>query len=217
MDETYHIYKATNQVNGKFYIGMTSHTIEKRWGEHVRHARYKSNNGHFYRAIRKHGKDNFKIEVLFTENSKKSAVESEILMILDLSPEYNSTLGGDGTHGHLITPEGRKKMREANIGNKYNLGRKWTIEQRLHMSQKKKGCLAPPLSEKMILSRANNMRKSAISRRIKVLCLNDSVIYNSVTEAANAYSLNKSSVSKICLGKRNSAFGLVFQYIGGGH
>lgn len=29
MDETYHIYKATNQVNGKFYIGMTSHTIEK--------------------------------------------------------------------------------------------------------------------------------------------------------------------------------------------
>lgn len=29
------IYKITNQVNNKVYIGLTTETLEKRWGGHL--------------------------------------------------------------------------------------------------------------------------------------------------------------------------------------
>lgn len=32
------IYKITNDVNGKVYIGQTTFSISKRWGEHVKKA-----------------------------------------------------------------------------------------------------------------------------------------------------------------------------------
>ena len=215
--QEYCLYRITNNQNGDFYIGMTSRDINSRWKEHIRHASKKINNGHFYRAINKYGSDNFSINIICKEKTKKAAIESEVLLILDMSPAYNSTLGGDGTWAHKITSEGRKKMSSVHMGNKYNLGRKWSEFQKKAMSDKKKGCAAPPLSEKMQKSRAENMRKSAASRRKLVLCINDSAVYASLSEASAAYSLDKSSVSQVCLGKRNSIFGLKFEYVGGGN
>lgn len=33
-----YIYKITNQINNKVYIGQTSRTIEKRWKDHQKSA-----------------------------------------------------------------------------------------------------------------------------------------------------------------------------------
>lgn len=215
--EDYSVYKITRKDSGDFYIGITSRTVEKRWQEHVRHAKYGANKGHFYRAIRKYGNEAFEVNILFKESSKRAAIEAEILLIADFAPRYNSTFGGDGSWGHSVSSEAREKMKSVHIGNKYNLGRKWSDEQKKLMSEKKKGCLPPPVSKKMAISRAHNMRKAAFARRLKVICLNDCVIYESATEAALAYSLSKSTVCNICLGKRSSAYGLKFKYIGGDH
>ena len=60
-----YIYKITNKVNGKSYIGQTRKTVEERFNQHVRDAM----NGHgFYiqNAIRKYGVENFSVEVLAT-------------------------------------------------------------------------------------------------------------------------------------------------------
>ena len=59
-----YIYKVTNTVNGKLYIGQTSRTIEVRWREHIQDAFGRNNKGFFalHRAIKKYGKDAFKIE-----------------------------------------------------------------------------------------------------------------------------------------------------------
>ena len=49
------IYKITNKVNGKSYIGQTRNTVEFRWRQH-----YKAkDNKYFHRAIQKYGKENF--------------------------------------------------------------------------------------------------------------------------------------------------------------
>lgn len=56
-----YIYKITNNVNGKIYIGQTRVTEPQRWQQHVWHAYNDSDNDSLLlcRAIRKYGKENF--------------------------------------------------------------------------------------------------------------------------------------------------------------
>lgn len=62
------IYKATNNINGKIYIGQTTLTLEERKKTHKRDSQRisdeKLKRNHFYRAIRKYGWENFSWEVL---------------------------------------------------------------------------------------------------------------------------------------------------------
>ena len=61
------IYKITNTINGKIYIGQTVCTLKKRWGEHVSASKSHCptvSNSYFIRAIRKYSPDNFKHEII---------------------------------------------------------------------------------------------------------------------------------------------------------
>jgi group I intron endonuclease len=91
------IYKITNIINGKVYIGQTSLSIEERWATHCARARGKTSQTHIHRAIRKNGPNNFNIEVIDDTPLRKSQLnESEIFHIATLNPEYNMTKGGEG-------------------------------------------------------------------------------------------------------------------------
>ena len=57
-----HIYKITNLINNKVYIGQTIQTIEKRFIQHKSHARTGNNNHKLANALRKYGEDNFIVE-----------------------------------------------------------------------------------------------------------------------------------------------------------
>ena len=60
-----YIYKVTNNINGKVYVGKTLHPVEKRWKEHCqdyKKERYKKRP--LYRAMQKYGETNFSIEQL---------------------------------------------------------------------------------------------------------------------------------------------------------
>lgn len=54
------IYKITNKINGKIYIGQ-SNNIERRWGEHRN--KYKTENTNLYKSMRKDGIENFDFSV----------------------------------------------------------------------------------------------------------------------------------------------------------
>ena len=56
-----YIYKITNNINGKIYIGQTRVTEPQRWQQHVWHAYNDSDNDSLLlcRAIKKYGKENF--------------------------------------------------------------------------------------------------------------------------------------------------------------
>ena len=57
------IYKITNMVNGKVYIGQAK-DIEKRWKEHKREFRYKRKEKIvLYKAMKKYGFENFDFEI----------------------------------------------------------------------------------------------------------------------------------------------------------
>lgn len=96
------IYKITNQVNGKVYIGQ-SVCIERRWNEHKARAFNLNNKDYdkpFYRSIRKYGVGNFNLEVL-EECKQEELNEKEMYWIkyydaTNKKRGYNIKLGGDG-------------------------------------------------------------------------------------------------------------------------
>ena len=85
------IYKITNDINDKVYIGMTTRSIEVRWKEHIRHS-----SQFIDAAIQQLGKEHFKIEVI-EECSEEEVDEKEIYWIKfynSYEEGYNITLGG---------------------------------------------------------------------------------------------------------------------------
>ena len=113
------IYKIINQINNKIYIGQTIKTLEQRWTRHVDNAR----NGSeciIHRAIRKYGKDNFLLKILFYCTSKEEANKKEIETISKLSAKvpigYNATNGGGGSVGCIASDATRKKMSMSKLG-----------------------------------------------------------------------------------------------------
>ncbi|KKL58724.1 hypothetical protein LCGC14_2222490 [marine sediment metagenome] len=102
------IYKITNKINGKMYIGLDSSNQEKsnRWYEHRRFVRkYLRENvmpsKYLYRAMIKYGTENFEYEII--DNSAETwdeLIKLEIGYIKKFDtfkgPGYNMTPGGEG-------------------------------------------------------------------------------------------------------------------------
>ena len=94
-----YIYKITNSINGKIYIGKTSRTIEERFREHCQDSkRRQAEHRPLYSAMRKYGVQNFSVEEI--EQCEDSAAEErEIYWISQYGSfgnGYNATIGGDG-------------------------------------------------------------------------------------------------------------------------
>lgn len=92
----YYIYKYTNILNNKIYVGKTS-KLNRRKATHKRLS--KTVNSKFYNAIRKYGFESFSFEILEEVSSLQEANKKEILWISFYNSfinGYNSTIGGDG-------------------------------------------------------------------------------------------------------------------------
>lgn len=88
------IYKITNNINRKIYIGQSVHP-KKRWWEHCQRAKTHADNCPIHLAINKYGEDNFSFEILeWTEDFDNR--EKELIQKFDsLSPKgYNVLIGG---------------------------------------------------------------------------------------------------------------------------
>lgn len=96
---TGYIYKITNTINQKAYIGKTVNSIEQRWKEHRKdYKRKQCEKRPLYDAMNKYGIENFTIE-LIEEVDIKELSDKEVYWIgyYDTYKNgYNATLGGDG-------------------------------------------------------------------------------------------------------------------------
>ena len=94
-----YIYKITNQINGKIYIGKTNNTIQERFKEHCRDSQKNTEEKRpLYAAMRKYGIENFIVEQI-EECSLEEVNEKEKYWIEyygSFKNGYNATLGGDG-------------------------------------------------------------------------------------------------------------------------
>jgi group I intron endonuclease len=125
------IYKITNSVNGKVYIGVTeSYQIRK--NGHLRAALIEEKP--LYRAMRKYGLDKFLFEILH-ENVERDLEIKIIAQYQANNPKYgyNLTEGGEGTVGYRHTDETKEIFRQK------KLGRKLSVEHRRKISESNKG------------------------------------------------------------------------------
>ena len=101
MNNIGYIYKITNKITSKIYIGQTKRTIKQRWSEHKQTCKSSKDPKYdypLYRAIRKYGIHNFKIEEI-EQCSFDNLDEREIYWIKffdSFHNGYNLTLGGEG-------------------------------------------------------------------------------------------------------------------------
>lgn len=93
----FNIYLITNLLNSKKYVGQTIGSIEKRFSRHCWLCTSK-NNMPIAVAIKKYGKQNFKIELLEQVDTLEEANEKEVFWSLyynTMSPNgYNLKVGG---------------------------------------------------------------------------------------------------------------------------
>lgn len=143
------IYKATNIVNGKVYIGQTIKTLEERREGHIESARKPV--FRFHKAIARYGIENFKWEVIDTANNIDELNQKEGYWI----EHYNSyRTGYNDTKGDLnpmnyeeVKKRHDKTMRSAEVRKKISETMKahiangdfFTDEHRRKISEKLKG------------------------------------------------------------------------------
>ncbi len=113
------IYKVTNLITNKCYIGKTIKTLNERKKSHLKNIR---NNvqSKFYNSVRKYGKDNFIWEILIECEKISLLNELECFFIEkynSFNNGYNMTLGGDGGDTISHKSDFEKKNQGAKIGN----------------------------------------------------------------------------------------------------
>lgn len=103
------VYRITNNLTGKSYVGQTIFSVEQRWRAHLSSMRQGSK-WRFHAALRKYGPDVWRREVIFESDDidEVKRIEEKIITEEDLTNSgYNSKPGGCG--GDIVKRENREK------------------------------------------------------------------------------------------------------------
>lgn len=192
------IYKITNTINNKIYIGQTKNSAQERFWKHCSNSRssrdcYKRL--YLYKSINKHGLEKFKIEVIIEGEYNKlllNDLEKHYIRLYNSNNPlkgYNSTEGGESST-YERTPEIRKKISEKLLG--VSTGNRY-----IRTKDHKKA-----VSEAMHILYKNGYRMGAC-KYCTILDLNDNIIkkYNTVTEAGKDLHIGRQLLYQISQGK----------------
>jgi len=140
------IYKTTNLINGKIYIGAHSTS--------VLNDGYLGSGKYLKRAIKKYGIENFKREILHLFNTKEEmfSKEREIVTVdfIEENNTYNLKIGGSGGNPGIVGAFS---------------GRKHSNETKKKIVEKRKLQSPADAATRQKMSENNGMKNSAIARK----------------------------------------------------
>ena len=120
-----YIYKITNNLNNKIYIGQTIRPVEDRWKRHINDALNNVLDTHFARAIRYYKPENFSLTIIDTATTQDELNQKEQYWIQfydSINQGYNETDAISKCGGNTYkskTPEEMKKISEKIRQSKY--------------------------------------------------------------------------------------------------
>lgn len=210
------IYKITNKLNNKVYIGQTKNNPSERWKQHIRTSKNSVFNGKskIIRALRKYPIDIFLFEIL-------EEIETEQL---DEREEYWIEFYKSYTEiGYNILKKSKGNNRKLNITDEE------IIEKYLEISSVEECAEILSLNYNTVRNvlRNSNIKikrrklvvKNKQSSHSKVVCFtkDDKFIdcFNSIKDAIAYFNLPKKAsghISKCCQKKRPSAYGYKWRY-----
>ena len=203
-----YIYKITNDINDKVYIGQTQNSIGVRWSMHKQHS--KTLNTVLYRAMRKYGLEHFSI-IEIEECDNDLLNEREIYWI-SYYDSYNN--------GYNMNPGGRnrnspKSKYKDMILKTYNENSSLSYQQIANIVE----CSVSLVSS--VLNANNKFSKYSQYKGLTVLQydLEDNFIQEFESANAAAKSLNKSKgghspILKVCKNEPhyNTAYGYKWKF-----
>lgn len=192
---TYKIYKITNTITGKCYIGQTTQRLKARWAYHNSSA---SGCLAIKSSIKKYSKEKHNIELIQECVNKQQADDLECKFINDfntLVPNgYNICLGG----GAPMT--GRKHSEEA----------KYKISLRMKELGHKPIITAEGIKKAI---EVNKLRVGKLHPNAReILCLTNNIKYDTIREACKQLNLQPGNVHKVLCGLRKHTGKFVFKY-----
>lgn len=203
-----YIYKITNDINNKIYIGKTLQTIEKRWKEHSRdYKRENINKRPLYLAMKKYGIEHFHIEEI-EECSLERSDERERYWIEyygSFKYGYNATIDGDGRpycDYDLIYTLFKEGLNVKQIAEKL----KYSVDTC------RKALYIRKISHNEIVKQGRKIIQNSVIQLDK----NTNEILNIFPSLKEAYIyLNKQQsghIAEVCKGKRKTAYGYKWKY-----
>lgn len=141
-----YVYRIENLLTGLSYIGVTSCSLEKRWGEHKTSSKSSNPPYVIHKVMKKYGVENFSFQLLEETDSVEKLYELEIMYIKHYDSYkngYNMTYGGKGSIGYKrtkpVSEETKEKLRRAMLGKKLSEETKEKLRQKLYGNQRAKG------------------------------------------------------------------------------
>lgn len=215
----YKVYKHTNKINNKIYIGITQQKLEKRW---QRGYGYKEQS-YFYNAIKKYGWDNFNHELLFDGLTEEQAKEKEIELIKYYKSNnrkygYNLSQGGETYKENFKKRIGKdnpssRRIRVINPQTKeiiaiyesqnqaaihLGINRKGITKNCLGQSKTYKGYIFEYDDCDFVKPKKYEPGKHPNHKTTKVKCIDDNKIFNSIKEAGQYYNIRPNNIAS-CL------------------
>lgn len=207
-----YIYKITNKINQKVYIGKTQCSIERRFREHLDSSkRARCEKRPLYDAMNKYGVENFSVELVEETNIPEEREKYWInyyrsyIGFSDCNG-YNATLGGDGkayADREAIVRLYYEGKNQKEISEILGYDRK-TIQVALY----EKG-----ITHKEIINNSKIKQKKAVWM-IDKKTLEKIQLFESTTEAEFFLGKTRSRqhIVEVCNGLRNSAYGYKWEW-----
>ena len=204
----YTIYKATNLVNGKCYVGFDSNW-PRRKRDHKSLAKL-SRKYPFHKAIRKYGWESFHWEIIYRHWDMDYCLNiMEPLLIETLQAHiskhgYNVTNGGEGNNGYKISDYHRNVLKIMRIGKplpvetKEKMKALWTVDRKEAWAKVQTG-------KKHSAETRNKMRESQLQRygrKYEIISPTEGkLIIRDLVGFCKINGLLPNSMYKVCKGK----------------
>lgn len=200
-----YIYKITNNINNKIYIGKTFYSLEKRFKEHCRDSQKNRNEKRpLYLAMNKYGIENFSISLIEETDIPEEREKYWIEYYGSFKNGYNATVGGDGT----------KYADYDLIYSLYKEGK--TYKEIQEITKYSTNTIKIALEEKGISKEDRIIRGHQFISKIvaKIDPKTDEIIevYSSISEAERKNG-NTKHISSVCSGKRKTCKGYKWRYL----